>query len=105
MVLVKPRKNKTNFCYCLSIFLVCLIFTTGFFCIFQTTSSVTAGIKNYSQTEKINELKLANELLNEKINSLENLDSIKNRAKELGLVAVAQVEYLENQNNEVALVK
>ena len=104
-VLVKPKIKKTVFSYYLSLSLICLIFVTGFVYVFQTTSSVTAGIKKYSQTKTINQLKLANQSLNKKINLLENLDSIKDRAFKMGFVAVKNIDYLENKNSEMAVAK
>ena len=103
--MVKPRKIKVNSCFYLSLVLLFFILTAGFFSVFQVTSSVTAGIKTDTQIEKINELKLANQLLDERIHSLENLNNIKDRAAKLGLVAVVQIEYLDNNNNEMAVAK
>ncbi|MBU4360446.1 hypothetical protein KKC16_01235 [Patescibacteria group bacterium] len=102
-VMVKSRRNKASSFYCLSLVLLFLILAAGSFYIFQITSNVTTGIQTHNQTEKINELKLANELLNERLHNLENLNNIKSRAAELGLVAVAQAEYLNNDDNEMAL--
>lgn len=104
-IVVKPRKNKTNSCFCLSFILLFFILTVGFFCIFQITSDVTAGIKTHTQIEKINELKLVNQLLNEKLHNLENLNNIKERAAKLGLVTVAQAQYLNNDDNEMVVAK
>ncbi len=101
--MVKSRRNKASSFYCLSLVLLFLILAAGSFYIFQITSNVTTGIQTHNQTEKINELKLANELLNERLHNLENLNNIKSRAAELGLVAVAQAEYLNNDDNEMAL--
>ncbi len=77
---------------------------SGFY-IFQITGSATQGFKISVQEKKISELKLAQETLREKVNALENLDSLKSRAEELGLAPVGKVEYLEVEGRGVAMKK
>ena len=79
-----------------------IIFMLGFYVV-QVTSSATSGFKISEQKEKIKELKLANQPLKGRINKLENLDNIKNKASQLGLVSVNKIEYLDLNTNGFAL--
>lgn len=97
------RSRPGSLCYCLSIFLISLIFLVSGFYIFNITSTATHGFKVSEYENKIAELKLANQDLKEKVDNFENLDYIKSKADELGLVSVSEVEYLDVDDIGVAL--
>lgn len=83
--------------------LICaIVFMVGFYVV-QVTSTATSGFKISEQKQSIEELKLANEILAEKINKLENLDNIKEEADKLGLAKVEHVEYLDLNTSGFAL--
>jgi len=97
------KKHPGSFCYGISVFLVCMIFLLSCFYIFNITSSATHGFKVSDYGDIINELKLANQDLKDKVNDFENLDYIKTKSVELGLVPVSDVDYLEVASKGVAL--
>ncbi len=83
--------------------LICaIIFMLGVYVV-QTTSSATAGFKISEKQSQIEELKLANQTLQEKVNQLENLDNIKQQAAELGLAQINTIEYLDLSASDFAL--
>lgn len=100
--LVKP--NMLNACKTfIAVGLICtIIFMIGVYVV-QTTSSATAGFKISDKQAQIEELKLANQSLQEKVNQLENLDNIKQQAAELGLAQVNTIEYLDLSASDFAL--
>ena len=92
---IKKVKKPGSYYFGMSIFLLCLIFFTVGFYIFQITSSVADGFKISDQEKKLNQLKLANERMTDQVSKFEDLGYIKGKAVELGLVSVEKVEYLE----------
>lgn len=105
----KPRAKKVRrgygFNYYLSCFLLCLIFVAVGFYIFNTTSSVTKGFAISEYEQKIYDLQLANDSLQEKVANLGDLNYVKEKSMELGLVLVNEVEYLDTNNGGVVMGK
>ena len=98
----KCNRKHGGFCWHISVFIICLIFLVSGFYVFQITSTATYGFGISEQEKKISHLKLIKESLSSKTNNFEDLSYIQQKADELGLVMMEEVEYLE-VNGGVAL--
>jgi len=100
------KKRKTcNLGLFFSVSLIVFVVSLSFFYIFNITSSATSGFKISEQEQKVFELKLANESLRNKIQSYEDLEYVRKKATDLGLVIAQQINYLEVLSSGVAALK
>ncbi|HPA25965.1 MAG TPA: hypothetical protein PLK76_04375 [bacterium] len=87
------------------LFLMAVIISVSLFYIFNITANSTNGFKISELEDKINNLKLVNQDLKNKINLLDNPALLKDKAESAGLVVSGQVEYLNVKDGEVAINK
>jgi len=99
----KKTRKIYNFNFYISAILLCLIVLASGFYLLQITASSTSGFKVSEYEQDIFELKLANQDLRERVNTFENLDYIKDKANQLGLAVVENVEYLDVDSKGVVM--
>ena len=97
----KKQENSNLFYY--SFALLIMIFVVSIFYVFLITSSSTKSFKISEQEKQIASLKLQSEKLVQKKNILEDLNYIKNKANELGLVEEKNIYYFQSKNLDVAM--
>lgn len=104
-VSAKPKvyKKGNHLNYFVSVFLCICIVGAGVFYLIQITSNVTFGFKISEQEQKIYDLKLTNQNLAERLNKIEDLNSVREKALAMGLVDAGEIEYLDISDTGVAM--
>ena len=86
-----------------AIFLAVLIFIGGIFYLCQINNLATKGYQIKEHEEKISHLKDANKRLLVEVTELRSFTRLNEKVKELKMVEVARVEYLQANGSTVAM--
>lgn len=102
-----PQKNtrakSLGLNFKMPLFLMAIIVLVSVFYIFNITANSTNGFKISELENKIDALKLVNQDLKTQINLLDNPALLKDKAENAGLVMAGKVEYLNFNDQGVAL--
>lgn len=108
-LIMSQKKNSTNnffsFSFKMPLLLMITIALVSVFYIFNITSNSTNGFKISELENQINNLKLVNQDLKTQVNLLDNPALLKDKAESAGLVVAGRVEYLNLNDNGVAINK
>ncbi len=97
--------RSSGFSLKMPLLLIMLMAIVSVFYIFNITSNSTNGFRISELENKINDLKLINQDLKNKVNLLDNPALLKDKAEKAGLVVSPQVEYLNIKDGGVAINK
>jgi len=99
----QAAKISESWSYCVSCGLILAIIFSVVFYLVRVTSAVTHGFTISVQENQIKDLKLTNQVLKEKVNTLKNLSVLQERALANGLTVAGKVEYLSIKDKGVAV--